>query len=56
VNAAAQPAELELPAPGSAFIDLLNDGAQFQADGGRLRLDVPSCWARVLAHHSGQSG
>jgi glycosidase len=56
VNAAAQPAELELPAPGSEFIDLLNDGARFQTDGGRRRIDVPSCWARVLVPHSGQSG
>ncbi len=58
VNAAAQAAELVLPVapgpPGAApasvpgFADLLNGGERFQADGGRLRLEVPARWARVL--------
>ncbi len=57
VNAADKPAALGLPAPAggsassgaaSAFTDLLNGGESFQADGGRLRLEVPPRWARVL--------
>jgi cyclomaltodextrinase len=53
VNAAPQPAALELPVPGegstaSGFTDALNGGERFQAVSGRLRLEVPSRWARVL--------
>jgi cyclomaltodextrinase len=57
VNAAGEPAALSVPAPAggaaspaaaSAFTDLLNAGDSLQADGGRLRLEVPPRWARVL--------
>jgi len=51
VNAAAQPAALVLPAPAGApsnFTDLLNGGESFPADGGRLGLEIPQRWARVL--------
>jgi glycosidase len=49
-NAAATPARLELPLPareGEAFEDRLGSGA-FEARGGRLRLEVPPCWGRIL--------
>jgi cyclomaltodextrinase len=48
---AAPPAAASASAPGSApaaFTDLLNGGENFRADGGRLRLEVPPRWARVL--------
>ncbi len=48
-NASAQPASLVLPVdPGTAFTDLLDGGEDLTADGGRLRLQVPPRWARVL--------
>ena len=48
-NASAQPASLVLPVdPGAAFTDLLDGGEELRADGGRLRLQVPPRWARVL--------
>jgi len=52
VNAAAEPAAMVLPVPpggaAPAVTDLLNGGERFPADGGRLRLEVPPRWARVL--------
>jgi cyclomaltodextrinase len=59
VNAASQPAALDFPAPtgaGSSFTDMLNEKARYQPADGRLRLELPACWARVLVHHSGKSG
>jgi glycosidase len=48
-NASAQPASLVLPVdPGAAFTDLLDGGEELRPDGGRLRLQVPPRWARVL--------
>ncbi|HEX2187836.1 MAG TPA: alpha-amylase family glycosyl hydrolase [Longimicrobiaceae bacterium] len=50
VNAAAEPATLDLPVAGArAFVDQLDPGARFTPRGGRLRVDVPPRWARILA-------
>ncbi|MBN1119544.1 MAG: DUF3459 domain-containing protein [Anaerolineae bacterium] len=50
VNAADQPApvEIALPHAGSRLVDELNPGDTFGVDGGRVRIDVPPRWARVL--------
>jgi len=55
VNASAKTADLQVPAGASAgapaashLIDVLNDGKTYAAPGGRLRVDVPPGWARVL--------
>ena len=52
VNAADSPASLEvaIPAPpGRQLVDLLDAGAPIATTGGRTRLEVPACWARILA-------
>jgi len=40
--------ELRIGEPDRAWKDALNSGCSFRAEGGRLRIDVPRCWARVL--------
>lgn len=45
-NASASPAVIELPAEGR-WVDRLN-GDSFEAIGGKLRLELPSCWGRIL--------
>jgi hypothetical protein len=52
VNAAGSAARLEVPVvarDGEAFEDRLAPGAVFEVRGGRLRLEVPPCWGRILA-------
>jgi glycosidase len=52
VNAAAAPATVDVPAPvrdGTALADLLSPGDRFTASAGRLRVEVPPRWARILA-------
>ncbi len=48
LNAAAEAATLDVPAPRvGTWGDLLNPGWRCASDG-RLRADVPPCWARIL--------
>jgi glycosidase len=52
VNAAAAPATVDLPAPvrdGATLTDLLSPADRATAAGGRLRVEVPPRWARILA-------
>jgi len=51
VNASADTARLEIPVPGGAdpWQDLLNPPCSVSPSGGRLILDVPPRWGRVLA-------
>ena len=51
-NAAGAPARLEIPVAardGEAFEDRLGPGGVFEVRGGRLRVEVPPCWGRILA-------
>lgn len=51
-NAAAKPARLEVPVltrDGDVFEDRLEPGNVFTVRGGRLHLEVPPCWGRILA-------
>jgi len=50
VNAADHPApvEIALPREGSRLVDELNPGDAFGVDGGRVQIEVPPRWARVL--------
>lgn len=48
LNAANEPAWMEVPAAGRQGKDLLNPGEGFTPQGGRLRVQVPPCWARVI--------
>ncbi|HEX8272841.1 MAG TPA: alpha-amylase family glycosyl hydrolase [Longimicrobiaceae bacterium] len=52
VNAAAEPAKLDLPAPvpdGTTLTDLLSPKDKVVVSGGRLRVEVPPRWARILS-------
>jgi cyclomaltodextrinase / maltogenic alpha-amylase / neopullulanase len=52
VNASAATARLEIPIAardGEAFEDRLDVGRVAEVRGGRLRVDVPPCWGRILA-------
>ena len=56
VNGAGAPARLELPVvarDGEAYEDRLEGSGTFTVGGGRLRVDVPPCWGRVLARRAG---
>lgn len=51
VNAAAAPAAMRIPVAageGETFEDRLEPGRTFAVRGGRLVLDVPPCWGRIL--------
>src|SRR4051812_27942538 len=51
-NAAGAPARLEIPVAvrdGEAFEDRLGPGTVIEVRGGRLRVEVPPCWGRILA-------
>ncbi len=52
VNAAEEPAKIHLKLPpnsnGQRFIDLLNPGTGFVAQGEEILLDLYPCWARLL--------
>ena len=50
VNAADKPASLELRVPlaDGWLYDRLNPGERFAVSAGRVRLELPSCWGRVL--------
>ncbi|MBW6467442.1 MAG: alpha-glucosidase C-terminal domain-containing protein, partial [Brevefilum sp.] len=41
--------ELNLPESGAAFVDVLEPGATFAVDGGKLQLNLPPSWGRILA-------
>jgi hypothetical protein len=52
VNSSGAMARLEIPLAGrdgEAFEDRLDAGRVAEVRGGRLRVDVPPCWGRVLA-------
>lgn len=52
VNAAGAPARLEIPMlarDGEAFEECLESGGSIEVRGGRLRIDVPPCWGRILS-------
>ena len=52
VNAAAGPAKLDLPSPvpdGTTLTDRLSPSDTATATGGRLRVEVPPRWARILS-------
>ena len=50
VNGGTESLQLELKVDGASELwkDALNDGAVYRAHGGRLRVDLPRTWARVL--------
>lgn len=55
VNGAEKPAQLQLPVVagnGQLFEDRLEPGRTFPVRAGRLAVDVPSCWGRILAHRA----
>lgn len=52
VNAAETATKLDLPAPladGTTLTDLLSHGDTTVVSGGRLRVEVPPRWARILS-------
>ncbi|MBN1284814.1 MAG: alpha-glucosidase C-terminal domain-containing protein [Anaerolineae bacterium] len=49
INAAGEPAAFDLPVPGGCeLVDWLNEGERCAVRGGRVRVEVPPAWARVM--------